>query len=92
MSARDNWTKANHGSLLRPSDYEGQAGIKSQQTTEQCESEYIVKYTDDYNAKLKIWAKEGKVYAIPRIANLPRFGWKKFKSHEERSRVDKDQD
>jgi len=42
-----------------------------------------MKYTDDYSAKLKIWAAEGKVHAIPRIANLPHFGWKKFSSHEE---------
>jgi hypothetical protein len=42
-----------------------------------------MKYTDDYSAKLKIWAEEGKVHPIPRIANLPRFGSKKFSSHEE---------
>lgn len=40
-----------------------------------------MKYTDDYKAKFKIWAKEGKVYPIPRIANLPRFGSRKFSSH-----------
>lgn len=42
-----------------------------------------MKYTDDYKAKFKIWAKEGKVYPIPRITNLPRFGSRKFSSHAE---------
>lgn len=43
----------------------------------------MVKYTDDYKAKFKIWAKEGKVCPIPRIANLPKFGSKRFSSHAE---------
>jgi hypothetical protein len=43
----------------------------------------IMKYTDDYNAKLEIWAKEDKVWRMPRIANLPRFGHMKFRSHRE---------
>jgi hypothetical protein len=42
-----------------------------------------VKYTDDYDAKLEIWARDAKVYAMPRIRNLPRFGWKKFNTYEE---------
>lgn len=42
-----------------------------------------MKATDDYNAKLDLWAREGRVYAQPKIANLPRFGSKSFSSYEE---------
>jgi hypothetical protein len=42
-----------------------------------------VKTTDNYAAKLEIWAREGKVARLPRIANLPRFGHRRFSSYEE---------
>jgi hypothetical protein len=42
-----------------------------------------MKITDDYNAKFAIWARETKVHGFPRIANLPRFGSKKFSSYKE---------
>ena len=42
-----------------------------------------MKITDDYSAKLAIWAREGKVMRLPRIANLPRFGCRRFNSYEE---------
>jgi hypothetical protein len=42
-----------------------------------------MKYTDDYDAKLEIWAREGRVYPMPKIANIPHFGAKKFSSYEE---------
>jgi hypothetical protein len=42
-----------------------------------------MKYTDNYNAKFEIWAKESKVRHMPTLANVPRFGWKKFSSYED---------
>ena len=42
-----------------------------------------VKFTDQPEAKLKIWARERRVVRIPRIANLPRFGSRKFDSYAE---------
>jgi len=42
-----------------------------------------MKCVDDYSAKLEIWAKEGRAYAVPTLSNLPYFGHRKFSSHEE---------
>jgi len=42
-----------------------------------------MKVTDDYSAKIDIWAKDPKVCAVPKIANLPPFRSKKFSSYEE---------
>jgi len=42
-----------------------------------------MKITDDYSGKLEFWARSGKVLRIPRIANLPRFGHRRFNSYEE---------
>lgn len=42
-----------------------------------------MKITDSYNARIDIWAREGKVVRIPRIANLPAFGHRRFSSYEE---------
>ena len=42
-----------------------------------------MKITDNYAAKLEIWARESKVYPLPVAAGIPRFGSKKFKSYEE---------
>jgi hypothetical protein len=42
-----------------------------------------MKITDDYNAKIELWARTGKVCRIPRIANLPSFGHRRFNSYAE---------
>ena len=44
------------------------------------------KFTDDYEAKYEIWARERRVIAQPRPANLPRFKPQKFSSYEEFNR------
>lgn len=42
-----------------------------------------MKISDDYDAKLTIWAQEAKVYPLPKAVGLPRFGSKRFRSYEE---------
>ena len=42
-----------------------------------------MKYSDDYGAKFVIWARESKVYPMPKMVGLPRFGAKKFSSYEQ---------
>lgn len=42
-----------------------------------------MKITDDYGAKLDIWARNAKVCGTPKIANLPRFQSRKFRTYEE---------
>ena len=42
-----------------------------------------MKYEDDYDAKLRIWVQEAKCRPTPRLANLPRFGSRKFSSYAE---------
>ena len=42
-----------------------------------------MKTSDNYSGKLELWAKTGKVCRIPRIANLPSFGHRRFNSYEE---------
>ena len=42
-----------------------------------------VKVTDQPEAKLRLWAQNPKPVRLPRIANLPHFGHKKFNSHAE---------
>ena len=44
---------------------------------------HSMKITDDYSGKLEIWARESKVVRLPRIANLPRFGHRRFNSYDE---------
>lgn len=44
--------------------------------------EDAVKYTDDYEAKLKIWVQEAKVWALPEFT-VPSFPPQRFNSHEE---------
>lgn len=41
------------------------------------------KITDDRRAKIMIWAREATVHAFPAIANMPRFGVKRFTSYAE---------
>ena len=42
-----------------------------------------MKISDRYDAKLELWAREPRVCRLPRLANLPRFGSRKFDSYEE---------
>ena len=42
-----------------------------------------MKTSDDYKAKLRLWALRPRVVALPRLEGLPRFGAKKFKSYDE---------
>lgn len=42
-----------------------------------------MKVTDDYGAKLDLWARAGKAVRMPRIDNLPYFGHRRFNSYEE---------
>jgi len=42
-----------------------------------------MKVTDDYTAKLKIWAVEGRVARLPRATGFPRFGCRRFSSADE---------
>ena len=42
-----------------------------------------MKRTDDYKAKLKMWAAEGRVVACPKAVGLPRFGSRRFSSGAE---------
>ncbi len=42
-----------------------------------------MKITDDYRGKITLWAKDGKVHRLPKIANLPSFGHRRFNSYEE---------
>ena len=43
----------------------------------------ISKSTDNYEAKLDIWAREGKVCPLPKATGLPRFGARRFGSYRE---------
>jgi hypothetical protein len=42
-----------------------------------------MKVTDQYEAKLDIWAREGKVYPLPKAVGIPAFRPQKFSSHAE---------
>ena len=42
-----------------------------------------MKYTDDYSAKFAIWAREGRVYPLPKVSGVPHFGSKRFRSYAE---------
>ena len=42
-----------------------------------------MKRTDDYEAKLAIWARNPRVVPLPKVTGLPRFGCKRFNSYEE---------
>jgi hypothetical protein len=42
-----------------------------------------IKITDDYNAKLKLWARNKTVYPLPKAVGLPPFTSRKFNSYEE---------
>ncbi|HMP77092.1 MAG TPA: hypothetical protein PKE12_12425 [Kiritimatiellia bacterium] len=42
-----------------------------------------MKLQDQPDAKIRHWAQHPKPARLPRIANLPRFGSRKFNSHTE---------
>ena len=42
-----------------------------------------MKISDGYGAKFRIWAMEGRAHGMPRIANLPSFGHRRFDSYAE---------
>ncbi|MFA6293628.1 MAG: hypothetical protein WC637_17710 [Victivallales bacterium] len=42
-----------------------------------------MKYTDDYNAKFKIWAEEKKIYPLPKFDFPFKIESRKFSSSEE---------
>ena len=45
-----------------------------------------MKYTDDYNAKFKIWAQEKKIHPLPKFDFPFKIESKKFSSYEEFNR------
>ena len=45
-----------------------------------------MKYTDDYEAKLEIWARESRVVPLPKLEGIPWFKPQKFNSYEEFNR------
>jgi hypothetical protein len=45
-----------------------------------------MKATDDYNAKLRLWAANPQVVHLPKVIPLPKFSPQKFSSHEEMNR------
>ena len=49
-----------------------------------------MKRTDDFGAKLLIWAEERKVYPMPKAVGIPHFGAKKFRSYDELNAWKKD--
>jgi hypothetical protein len=49
-----------------------------------------MKYTDDYSAKLRLWAQNPRVLHLPKMVGLPKFSSKKFKSHAEMNAWKKD--
>ena len=42
-----------------------------------------MKITDHYDGKFEIWAREGRAVRMPRLANLPKFGHRRFNSYAE---------
>lgn len=42
-----------------------------------------VKKRDNYSAKIDLWIRTPKVYPLPEICGLPRFGARKFDSYKE---------
>jgi hypothetical protein len=45
-----------------------------------------MKVTDDYHAKVRLWAARQQVVPLPRGPRLPKFGAQRFKSHDEMNR------
>jgi len=42
-----------------------------------------MKISDDYTAKLRLWASNPRVVRLPKATNLPAFKAQKFSSHAE---------
>ena len=42
-----------------------------------------MKITDDYRAKLRLWARLPRVVSLPPMPPLPKFTARKFRNHEE---------
>jgi hypothetical protein len=42
-----------------------------------------MKIVDDYEAKLALWARDGRVIAMPVPVGIPQFGFRRFSSAEE---------
>ncbi len=42
-----------------------------------------MKVTDDYRAKVRLWAQQPRVVSLPSVPPLPKFGSQKFRTHEE---------
>jgi hypothetical protein len=42
-----------------------------------------MKYTDDYRAKVKVWAANPQVVPMPKMVGVPRIGSRKFNSYAE---------
>ena len=42
-----------------------------------------MKISNDYKAKLKIWADAKRVVALPKAVGIPKFGCKRFSSGDE---------
>jgi hypothetical protein len=45
-----------------------------------------MKITDDYNAKIRLWAQNPQVVPAGRPPKLPKFSKQTFRSHEEMNR------
>ena len=44
---------------------------------------WVVKISDDYRAKLRLWADRPTVEPLPPMPPLPKFSSKRFRSHQE---------
>lgn len=53
-------------------------------------NDFFMKITDDYKAKLKLWAEERRVCPMPKAVGLPPFKGQKFSSPEEMNRWEKE--
>ena len=56
--------------------------VLSVYSTKDVHFDRLMKYTDDYHAKIKIWALESKVIPLPDLPRLPRFSPQRFDSYE----------
>jgi len=45
-----------------------------------------MKISDDYKAKIRLWAQNPKVVSLPKGPTIPRFKAQRFSSHEEMNR------
>lgn len=50
----------------------------------------VAKITDDYRAKIRLWAMHPTVLAAPPPPKLPKFGSKKFSDHQAMNRWKKE--